>query len=40
MTDVCSKPTATAAQDRGQFWFSDILNEILQYIEIWNEFTV
>ena len=29
-----------AAQDKGPFWFSNILNEILQYIEIWNEFTV
>ena len=28
------------AQDRGPFWFSNILNEILEYIEIWNEFTV
>ena len=27
-------------QDRGPFWFSYILNEILQYIEIWNEFKV
>ena len=26
-----------AAQDRGSFWFSYILNETLQYIEIWNE---
>ena len=26
--------------DRGPFWFSYILNEILQYIEIWNEFKV
>ena len=26
------------AQDRGPFWFSYILNEILRYIEIWNEF--
>ena len=28
------------AQDRGPFWFSYILNEILQDIEIWNEFKV
>ena len=27
-------------QDRGPFWFSHIFNEILQYIEIWNEFKV
>ena len=26
--------------DKGPFWFSYILNEILQYIEIWNEFKV
>ena len=29
-----------AAQDGGPFWFSNILNEIFQYIRIWNEFTV
>ena len=29
-----------SAQDRGPFWFSYILNEILQYIEIRNEFEV
>ena len=28
------------AQDRGPFWFSYILNEMLQHIEIWNEFIV
>ena len=28
------------AQDRGPFWFSYFLNEILQYIKIWNEFKV
>ena len=27
-------------QDRGQFGFLYILNEILQYIEIWNELKV
>ena len=27
-----------AAQDKGPFWFSNILNEILEFIEIWNEF--
>ena len=32
--DICTYP----AQDRGPFWFSYILNEILQYIEIWNKF--
>ena len=29
-----------SAQDRGPFLFSYILNELLQYIEIWNEFKV
>ena len=32
--------TGISAQDRGPFWCSYILNEILQYIEIWNEFKV
>ena len=39
LTECCTavyEPT----QDRGPFWFSYILNEILQYIEIWNEFKV
>ena len=31
---------ANTAQDRGPFWFSYILNELLQDIEIWNEFKV
>ena len=30
----------STAQDRGPFWFSYILNKILEYIEIWNEFKV
>ena len=25
-----------SAQDRGSFWFLHILNEILQYIDMWN----
>ena len=29
-----------AAQDRGPFWFSHILNEIGPNIDIWNEFKV
>ena len=29
---------STTAQDRGFFCFSPIFKEILQYIEIWNEF--
>ena len=29
---------SNAAQDRGSFWFSYILNEFVQHIEIWNEF--
>ena len=33
-------PFAHPAQDRGPFRFSHILYEILQYIEIWNEFEV
>ena len=28
------------AQDRGPFSFSYILNEILQYIEMWNELKI
>ena len=31
---------ALPAQDRGPFWFSYILNEILQYIEVLIEFKV
>ena len=31
-------PPPIPAQDRGPFWFLYILHEILQYIEIWNEF--
>ena len=29
-----------AAQDRGPFWFSYILSEMFQYIDIWNDFKV
>ena len=35
---LLKKVLLIAAQDRGPFWFSYILNEILQHIEIWNEF--
>ena len=35
-----SKYHPVSAQDRGPFWFSYILNEILEYIEIWNKFKV
>ena len=42
-TETCITSTLKvlfSAQDRGPFWFSYILNEILQYIEIRNEFKV
>ena len=40
LTDLTQVKHLKAAQDRGPFCFSYILNKILQCIEIWNEFKV